>query len=644
MKGLVLGTCLLALPALAAPKLGFQVYAVRDLCAKDFPATLRAAKALGYEGVETGRFYGRNAKELKALLDDVGLELLALQLYPEALVEPRLRETLKFAHEAGTRRINVAWFKGGSENEHDWQLMVDVVNHAAEVAAKEGIEIGYHNHDQEFRTRFEGKTACEWLFGRFSPLVKQEFDAGWCKLAGEDPHDWLKRHPHRNSTVHVMPAIADETGLKPGEAGIGSRRDQIDWKRLLAEYEADGVEWLVVKPVAFPGDIADLKACADIIRANGFAKPKRYGPWPKEKAWAWYRSHPWIRGCNYMSAGCANRVDQWQELGFEGRFQEAEKELALAQEIGFNSMRIVLGEWGFGVWLAEHDGFMERLERTIDQFDRHGMTVTIVLASDCSRPKEIWELAKPGPQTCDWGYHGGRRKSQHGSFPDAVGYTELDDPVLAPKFFEMVREVMMKYRTDRRILIWNLFNEPGNNNRGKVSLPHMKKLFETAWEIDPVQPLSSDIRGYYWYKPERNPAEKWGGEMSDVISYHCYNTYWEQVMAISHLKKRFDRPLFVTEWLNRIQGNRVEEAYPLYYLEGVGCYMWGFVAGKYQTYEPWEGMWKQVEEGKGEHYDFTKWMHDLIRPSLRPYDPKEVNLIRKVNELADRVNTEAPLR
>ena len=38
------------------PRLAFQVYAVRDLCEKDFVGTLKAVKALGYEGVETGRF------------------------------------------------------------------------------------------------------------------------------------------------------------------------------------------------------------------------------------------------------------------------------------------------------------------------------------------------------------------------------------------------------------------------------------------------------------------------------------------------------------------------------------------------------------------------------------------------------------
>jgi predicted ATP-grasp superfamily ATP-dependent carboligase len=66
----------------ASPRLAFQVYAVRDLCEKDFAGTLKAAKSLGYEGVETGRFYGLDAKGLKAACEEAGLELVALQLYP----------------------------------------------------------------------------------------------------------------------------------------------------------------------------------------------------------------------------------------------------------------------------------------------------------------------------------------------------------------------------------------------------------------------------------------------------------------------------------------------------------------------------------------------------------------------------------
>lgn len=265
-----------AAQAASVPRLAFQVYGVRDICEKDFVGTLKAAKAMGYEGVETGRFYGLDARGLKAACDEAGLELVALQLYPHLLVEPRLAETIRFCKEAGCRRINTAWFKGSAENENDWLLAVNVINHAAEVCAKEGIEVGYHNHDQEFLVRFDGKTAMEWMFERFSPLVKQEFDPGWCAMAGGDPVAWLAAHPHRNPTVHVMPAIGKiengefrmgNGGLPPaGRCGVGSVLDKADWRRIVPALVDDGVQWLVVKPTAYPDSLEDLKASCSYLK------------------------------------------------------------------------------------------------------------------------------------------------------------------------------------------------------------------------------------------------------------------------------------------------------------------------------------------------------------------------------------------
>lgn len=254
-------------------RLAFQVYAVRDLCARDFLGTLKAARALGFAGVETGRFYGRDGAGLRAACAEAGLELVALQLYPTALVEPELARTIRLCREAGTNRINVAWFKGSAENPNDWQLLVDVVNHAADVCAAEGITVGYHNHDQEFRTRFDGRPVCAWLFERFSPRVQQEFDPGWCVLAGADPLAWLAAHPHRNPTMHVMPAIPDVTEgapkgfpLGPGACGVGSARDRADWRRFVPAAVADGTEWLVVKPTAHPGALADLASSRSYLK------------------------------------------------------------------------------------------------------------------------------------------------------------------------------------------------------------------------------------------------------------------------------------------------------------------------------------------------------------------------------------------
>ena len=61
-----------------------------------------------------------------------------------------------------------------------------------------------------------------------------------------------------------------------------------------------------------------------------------------------------------MSADCANRVDQWQELGFKERFATTENELRLMRETGFNNVRLIIE---YVVWKEEHDFFLEHFDR-----------------------------------------------------------------------------------------------------------------------------------------------------------------------------------------------------------------------------------------------------------------------------------------
>lgn len=79
----------------------------------------------------------------------------------------------------------------------------------------------------------------------------------------------------------------------------------------------------------------------------------------------------------------------------------------------------------------------------------------------------------------------------------------------------------------------------------------------------------------------------------------------------------------------------IQELFPLFYLEKIGCYNWGFVAGKMQTFEPWMGLWEDYRKNPDLPYDFTKWFHDLYRPSLNPYDPKEIIILKKYAEKAE---------
>lgn len=354
--------------------------------------------------------------------------------------------------------------------------------------------------------------------------------------------------------------------------------------------------------------------------------------WNKEKAWEWYNDRPWIRGCNFMSSDCCNRIDQWQEYGFDARLKTTDKELKLLSETGLNSIRIVLE---FFVWKNEHDGFMERFEKYLETADKYGISCMIVFGNDCLPPKdELMARMKLGEQHVDWGYHGGRKISQHGIF-NGCGYSLMDDPELEQEHYEWVREIVTKYKNDERIIMWDVFNEPGNSKRGNLSLPYMKNFFEIIRKINPIQPLTSAIWSGGSNIETLPEIEKWALDNSDIVSYHNYNSYAENIEIIAELK-RLGRPIVNTEWLSRPIGNTVEEMFPLFFLEKIGCYNWGFVAGKYQTYEPHNIIWDMYEKNPSMNFDFTKWLHDLYRPSYHPYNPKEIELIKRFADLADK--------
>lgn len=355
--------------------------------------------------------------------------------------------------------------------------------------------------------------------------------------------------------------------------------------------------------------------------------------WSKEKAWEWYNARPWMRGCNYMSADCANRVDQWQELGFEERFKTTEEELKLMQETGFNTVRLILE---YVVWKEEHDGFMERFDRYLSLCAKYGISCMIVLANDCMPPKtEQWKMPYVGEQTYDWGYHGGKKHSQHAAHSEPAPHFYLDEEESREDYFKMVTEIVTRYKNDERICIWDVYNEPGNSRRLDITLPNLKRLFELVRSIDPSQPLTV---GLFTIKGDENiplnEIEQYALDNSDIVSYHFYGDYNEHIKIIKRLKKE-GRPILNTEWLGRCLHNDVFSLFPLFYLEKIGCYNWGFVAGKYQTYEPWEGTWQKYENGSATDVDFTKWFHDLYRPNHRPYDPKEIELIKEFCRLAD---------
>ncbi len=353
--------------------------------------------------------------------------------------------------------------------------------------------------------------------------------------------------------------------------------------------------------------------------------------WTEAEAWAWQEKVGWLRGCNFIGSDCANRIDMWQSHKNAEHMATAERELALCRETGFNTVRIIVE---FDVWLQEHDSFMDIFEKYIALCDKYGQKVMVVLANEAQLCRGEKYVPKPlGEQVYAIGHHQGRfplTPEQKALTP----YHELERDETREKYIEMVRQIVGKYRADERIVCWNVFNEPGLAIGAERSLPLIELMFKTVREQDPIQPLASDI--WYWSRlDELRPFDKLSSELSDVISWHCYKPVEQFVIDLKKLS-RFNRPILLTEWLHRINLQKVREIYPILFLEKINCWCWGFVAGKTQTYEPWDVLWEQYDKNGGNvNYDFTLWQHDLYRPSLRPYDPNEIKLIKECNAKAD---------
>ena len=351
--------------------------------------------------------------------------------------------------------------------------------------------------------------------------------------------------------------------------------------------------------------------------------------WTEEEAAAWMKKTGRLKGCNFIGSDCCNRIEMWQSYKHAERLATAERELKLCEDIGFNSVRLIVE---FDVWYQERENFMQSLEDYISLCDKYHQKVMLVLANEAQLCRGETYTPKPlGEQVYALGYHQGRfplTPEQKALKP----YHELERPETRELYLEMVREIVLKYREDPRVVCWNVYNEPGITIGIERCVPLMKLLFDEIRALDPVQPLTSDV--WYWRDMEHPRVnDKFSLENSDVISWHSYKPIEDMVIDIKILKK-WNRPIFITEWLNRINHSEVREIYPLLYIEDMSCWCWGFVAGKTQTYEPWDSLWEQYDAADGNvRYDFTRWQHDLFRPNLRPWDPKEIEIIKKFNAL-----------
>ncbi len=355
--------------------------------------------------------------------------------------------------------------------------------------------------------------------------------------------------------------------------------------------------------------------------AASFAQPAPpLQRWSEQKANAWYSQQPWLVGSDYIPATAINELEMWQAATFDP--QQIDKEFGWAESLGMNTMRIFLHDL---LWQQDAHGFIQRMDAVLAIASKHHIRPIFVLFDS------VWDpMPKLGPQ------HPPIPGVHNSGWVQSPGALALQDPAQYPRLQTYVKGVITAFANDPRVLAWDLWNEPNNTNgaaqadfevknKRELVLALLPQVFAWARASNPSQPLTSGVWDGDWSTDALlTPMERVQLEFSDVLSFHNYGwpeSFEKRVVWL----ERFHRPIICTEYMARSVGSTFDTILPIAKAHHVGAINWGFVAGRTQTYFPWDS-WQRP-------YVLEKppvWFHDIFTPDGKPYREEEVRLIRQM--------------
>lgn len=241
-------------------RIGLQLYTVRTQLAHDFAGTLARVAAIGYREVEFAGYFGRDAREIRALLDRYGL--VAPAAHVQSIAPAEWRASLDAANVIGHRYVVVAWLPPELRRTlDDFRRLAQTLNRMAAEARAAGLEFAYHNHDYEF-VPTEGRVPFDVLLAETDPhLVQVEMDLYWITKGGQDPLAYFARYPGRFPMVHVKDSMGP-----PDHRMVDVGAGTIDFRKIFAHGAQAGIRHYFVEHDEPPDAFASIRASYEYLR------------------------------------------------------------------------------------------------------------------------------------------------------------------------------------------------------------------------------------------------------------------------------------------------------------------------------------------------------------------------------------------
>ena len=313
---------------------------------------------------------------------------------------------------------------------------------------------------------------------------------------------------------------------------------------------------------------------------------------------------PWLRGANFTPSTAINQLEFWQEETFDP--ETIDRELGWAEKTGFNCMRVYLHHVA---WEVDKPGFKDRMGQYLAIADKHNIRTIFVFFDDCWNP--TYSAGKqPDPKP---GVH-------NSGWVRDPGDLLFTSPELIDVLEAYVKDILETFKDDKRIVLWDLYNEPGNSGYQNKSMPLLQSVFKWAREVNPSQPVSSAV----WHN-ELSDLNKFQLENSDIITYHNYSDEISHQQAIDTLRT-YNKPMICSEYMARRNNSLFTNIMPILKEQGIGAINWGLVEGKTNTKYAWN---EPIPDGS----EPEPWFHEVFRKDGTPYKQEEVDLIKSLTLL-----------
>ena len=278
----------------------------------------------------------------------------------------------------------------------------------------------------------------------------------------------------------------------------------------------------------------------------------------------------WVRGANYVPSYATTDVEIWLNYNPEA----IERELGYAEKLKLNSLRVFLQ---YLVWQDDPKRFMANLEDFVARCERHGIRPMLVLFDSCfgadpSLESSGFWVANPGPS-----------RMTREFWPEGDKY---------------IRDVVGHFRGDRRVLIWDVMNEPqatwlmADKDGRKAIWDFCLHFLDLVQELDPETPATVGVIGHAY--------EEVAGKV-DVLSLHSYagttDKTLEEMRRVKHDSARLGKPAVITECCSvGNYGSTLAAARDL----GLGWYLWELMIGRDQ-FSSYQGL--VYPDGKVRRWD-----------------------------------------